>query len=570
MEERQEIIDEGYQKTYKKLEEMLETLPKGGDQTLGHGLFLYKGFWLPDIHIKGNMLIHDHFKPRPTDIVLSSFPKCGTTWLKALCFAIINRNSYNFDKNHPLLTSNPHDLTGLGFERLIQEGGSTSLVETLPSPRLLPTHLAFSLFPDSMASGSGACRFVYICRNPKDAFVSLWHFFNKLRRLKQVPQLSLEDAFDSFSKGVSFLGPFWDHVLGYWKASLESPNKVLFLKYEDMMREPSVYVRKLAEFLDLPFSEDEENEGIVEKIVNLCSFENLSNLDVNKNNNIIKAGLVNTSSFFRKGQVGDWINHLSPEMVKVLDQITQESFQASSLELLLVAVFPTLSQGHDRLGGSSSGKILNTQIHRWPETVLEKLDLVFLDAPIPAEENPVLQEQGFDPPFYNWFQSNEDMSEFTYFEECVAYLEDYMIKNGPFDGFLGFSEGAILSASLPGMQRDGLALTKVPKIKFVILIAGAKFGGIKLGLPKLASTAFSVPLELPSLHIIGDLDRIKPQSIELMEAFVDPFVIYHPEGHTIPKLDEKSLEVMFAFIERIQETIRTDEARIILNEKSKL
>ncbi|OMO72985.1 Serine hydrolase FSH [Corchorus olitorius] len=202
-------------------------------------------------------------------------------------------------------------------------------------------------------------------------------------------------------------------------------------------------------------------------------------------------------------------------------------------------------------GNSSSAKILNQQVHRWPETVLEKLDLVFLDAPFPVEENP-------------------DFSEFTNFEECLAYLEDYMINNGPFDGFLGFSQGAMLSAALPGMQRDGLALTKVPKIKFLILISGGKFGGIKIGLPELTLTAFSVPLELPSLHIIGDLDRFRLESIELMEAFVDPFVIYHPEGHTIPKLDEKSLEVVFAFIERIQETIRADEARICLNEKSKL
>ncbi|OMO72988.1 hypothetical protein COLO4_27329 [Corchorus olitorius] len=112
---------------------------------------------------------------------------------------------------------------GLGFEHLIQEGGSTSLVETLPSPRLLPTHLAFSLFPNSMASG--ACRFVYICRNPKDAFVSLWHFFNKLRSLKQVPPLSLEDALDSFSKGVSFCGPFWDHVLGIGKPVWSHPTR---------------------------------------------------------------------------------------------------------------------------------------------------------------------------------------------------------------------------------------------------------------------------------------------------------------------------------------------------------
>ena len=34
----------------------------------------------------------------------------------------------------------------------------------------------------------------------------------------------------------------------------------------------------------------------------------------------------------------------------------------------------------------------------------------------------------------------------------------------------------------------------------------------------------------------GETDIAKPESIALLEAFVDPVVIYHPGGHTVPKL----------------------------------
>lgn len=34
----------------------------------------------------------------------------------------------------------------------------------------------------------------------------------------------------------------------------------------------------------------------------------------------------------------------------------------------------------------------------------------------------------------------QDFSEYSNFEECLAYIEDYMVKNGPFDGFLGHSQ----------------------------------------------------------------------------------------------------------------------------------
>ncbi|OMP01651.1 hypothetical protein COLO4_11694 [Corchorus olitorius] len=330
----EEKLDEGYQKTYQKFDEIYPTLPKG-DGWLGDGFgvgqFLqYQGFWIPSIPLRGIMLIHDHFKPRPTDIILSTSPKCGTTWLRALIFAIINRNSYDFH-NHPLLSSNPQDLV-LFFEGYIQEGGSTSFIESLPSPRFLSSHIPFSLFPNSMTSSSAsACRFVYICRDPKDAFVSMWHFMNKLRARLELPPLPIEDAFELFHIGVSLNGPFWDHVLGFWKASLESPNKVLFLKYEHVKRDTSACVRKIAEFLELPFSADEENEGIVDKIVKLCSFENLSNLDVNKKVDDEKHRFIKNPEFFRKGRVGDWINHLTPEMAEILDQITKEKFQGIGL-----------------------------------------------------------------------------------------------------------------------------------------------------------------------------------------------------------------------------------------------
>ncbi|KAK4788849.1 hypothetical protein SAY86_020168 [Trapa natans] len=41
----------------------------------------------------------------------------------------------------------------------------------------------------------------------------------------------------------------------YYKASLEMPNKVMFLKYEEMKERPMELLRRVAEFLGCPFSE---------------------------------------------------------------------------------------------------------------------------------------------------------------------------------------------------------------------------------------------------------------------------------------------------------------------------
>ncbi|TYI40386.1 hypothetical protein ES332_A02G158700v1 [Gossypium tomentosum] len=318
-------LDEGYQKTYKNVDELLPTLPRSKGWWLDQ-LLQYQGFWLSTYSVRGSMLIDDHFNPRPTDIIVATSPKCGTTWLRALVFSIINRNSFDFS-DHPLRKANPRDLVQF-LEANIRGDGSTASIDGLPSPRLLSTHLPYSLFPECMTDDTSAYRFVYICRDPKDVLVSKWHFANKLRP-KGVPPLSLEEVFDLFCKGVSHYGPFWDHVLGYWKASLESPKKVLCLKYEDVKKEPLGCLRKVANFLGVPFTPEEENKEIVEEIVKLCSFENMSNQDVNKSDTRSLENPISNSDFFRKGEVGDWVNHLSPQMSEILDQITEQKFQGT-------------------------------------------------------------------------------------------------------------------------------------------------------------------------------------------------------------------------------------------------
>lgn len=48
------------------------------------------------------------------------------------------------------------------------------------------------------------------------------------------------------------------------------------------------------------------------------------------------------------------------------------------------------------------------------------------------------------------------------------------------------------------MYLQGVALTKVPKIKFLIIIGGAKFKATSV-----AEKAYGSPIQCPSLHFLG-------------------------------------------------------------------
>ena len=106
---------------------------------------------------------------------------------------------------------------------------------------LIVTHIPYTSLPKSIIDSR--CKIIYICRDPKDVFVSLWHFIRKMRPKSVEPSaieyVEFEEAFELFCEGVSYFGPYWDHVLGYWRASLEYFEKILYLKYEDLRMELS-------------------------------------------------------------------------------------------------------------------------------------------------------------------------------------------------------------------------------------------------------------------------------------------------------------------------------------------
>ena len=116
-------------------------------------------------------------------------------------------------------------------------------------------------------------------------------------------------------KGVEAFGPCYGHPLGYWKVSRERPEKMLFLEYEDLKENIIPRLKSLAYFLGIPFFEEQERQGMIEEIARLCSHDNLKSLEVNLNGRQPSGIKINT--FFRKGEVGDWLNHVKPIGMKM-------------------------------------------------------------------------------------------------------------------------------------------------------------------------------------------------------------------------------------------------------------
>ncbi|KAI9093679.1 hypothetical protein K1719_027128 [Acacia pycnantha] len=175
-------------------------------------------------------------------------------------------------------------------------------------------------------------------------------------------------------------------------------------------------------------------------------------------------------------------------------------------------------------GFRTSGSFLNKQISKWDPSLFDQFDLVFPDGKFPAGGKSDI-EGIFPPPYFEWFQFNKEFTEYTNLEECISYLCEYITTNGPFDGLLGFSQGATLSALLMGYQTQGKVLKEHPPMKLFVSISGSKFRD-----PSICDVAYKDIIKVKSVHFIGEKDWLKLPSEELATAFDNSLIIRHPQA----------------------------------------
>ncbi|CAL1384847.1 unnamed protein product [Linum trigynum] len=284
-----------------------------------HEICQIEGFWYLTRLMESIATFRSGFEPRKDDILLTSFIKTGTTWLKALCYNILDE-----EENDVLAAKNPHDVVPTLEASFRQNQVQDLLLNSPPGrSRLLHTHLPCSYLPEKVRSSG--CKLVYVSRNPKDTLVSMWHFFNKNVKAYPGGPFPLERAVETFCSGVMPWGPFYEHVVGYWEESKKRPEEVLFLKYEDLCRNPEEQLRKLASFLGRKTNVD------VEKVLWRSSLNRLKELEVNKNGARKDAPYIPNSILFRTGTVGDWKNYLTSDMAQRIDSLTRVNLQGTGL-----------------------------------------------------------------------------------------------------------------------------------------------------------------------------------------------------------------------------------------------
>ncbi|XP_061659947.1 esterase OVCA2 [Syngnathoides biaculeatus] len=165
----------------------------------------------------------------------------------------------------------------------------------------------------------------------------------------------------------------------------------------------------------------------------------------------------------------------------------------------------------------------------------KKVNFVYVDAPHLLEgaqgsggEEPERRGWWFSDPGARTFSAQQRCEESSGLDESVAAVLQAVRRDGPFDGILGFSQGAALAAMLCALQESG----RKPDLafRFAVLVAGFRSGCAQ------HLSFYSAPLATPSLHVLGLDDGVIPadMSRDLLPVFRDPHVLTHPGGHFVP------------------------------------
>jgi aryl sulfotransferase len=244
---------------------------------------------------------------RPDDIVISTPPKSGTTWMQGIVTALLWPDGDapdTFSALSPWVDS-----------RLSTIDELNARIEAQDHRRFLKTHTSAAGYPVDVTGKN-----IVVYRDGRDALVS-WSNHREKMRPEVVEAMNEEAAVD----GVAPLPPVWngdmdqlfdewerdcspvDHLGGWWP--LRNEPYVLFVHYNDLSADLEGEMRRIADFLELDVSE-EQWPSVVER----CRIDSMRS-------EAHEAGLHElgfeggAASFFHKGTNGRWEGVLTDEQL---------------------------------------------------------------------------------------------------------------------------------------------------------------------------------------------------------------------------------------------------------------
>ncbi len=263
-----------------------------------------------------------HFQARPADVLITTAPKAGTTWMQQILHQLRSGGDTTFtaiDKVVPWLEIQRHKKS---WQDILQH------FEMLAEPRIFKTHCTAEQTP-----GIGTANIILSSRDPRDCCVSFFHHImnmtDEARANKQMPvPVSFDQHVDMWLEYAA-----WYRNVKSWWPYYNHP-KVLWLRYQDMKSDINTCIDQIIDFLEWKVTDEQ-----MKKVLEYSSFdwmkahdEKFSSQGAN-NIQVFKAG-----KFIRQGKVGKYPDLMSAEQEQRIVEKAQAMLEPECLSFLELGI----------------------------------------------------------------------------------------------------------------------------------------------------------------------------------------------------------------------------------------
>jgi hypothetical protein len=235
---------------------------------------------------------------KPADIMLGSYPRSGSTWLRFVMFEILTGKPSSFDEVNAALRG----LSDYQHGWPLLPGGG----------RFIGTHEPYR---------PAYKKAVYLVRDVRDVALSEFAFEKNLG----IGRPSFEAYLDDMLRRGKRHGTWPNHVQSWMDSPLASSGNLLLIRYEDLRKNGVEIFTQIVQFLGMSIDKSVVERAIAnnsvqkmrEKEDKLYTQENYSKVARKPLKSVEPGG-----RFVRSGKMGGWQEKLTPEQVRLIEQYT--------------------------------------------------------------------------------------------------------------------------------------------------------------------------------------------------------------------------------------------------------
>ncbi len=250
-------------------------------------------------------LILAHFQALESDVLITTAPKAGTTWMQQILYQMRSGGDPDFESIDSVVPWLELPRDGMSWQQVLD------YYDALPRPRLFKTHCTAEQTP-----GIGTASIILTVRDPRDCCVSFYHhIMNFTDAAREASGLQRPSSFAAHVESWLEFAAWYRNVKSWWP--YRNHEKVLMLRFQDLKRDLSKSIDDIAAFLGWELSPMHKAS-----VLEYSSFDWMKAHD----DKFSRQNRSNTPSFrpgqfIREGKVGSYSELMTPDLEqKIIDR----------------------------------------------------------------------------------------------------------------------------------------------------------------------------------------------------------------------------------------------------------